>query len=77
MKHKTNRDTGTEHIIAGEGDLGGAWTHCGQTVYGGAEIKSPEIAEFVADNLCGTCRKAMPDDEEMTLYEMADEAAHV
>ena len=76
MKHKANRGTGTEHIIAGEHDLGGAWTYCGQAVYGTAEVKSPEVAAMVSDNLCGTCRKAMPGDEEMTLYELADEAAH-
>ena len=77
MKHKTNRDTGTDHIVAGESEIGGAWSYCGESFYGGAEIKSPEVAAMVADNLCGNCRRNMPDDEELSLYELADEADQV
>lgn len=65
MRHHKS-DTGTEHIIATE-----TRTECGMTVYGSATVDTPATAARVADNLCERCREAM--DDEMTLYEMADE----
>ena len=71
--HKSN--SGTEHIIqTTDGPAGSTLTYCGRTVYGSAEIEDAETASRVADNLCETCRKAMAD-EEMALYELADEVS--
>jgi len=65
MRHKEST-AGTEHIKVTE-----TRTVCGETVYGGAEIDTPETAARVADNLCERCRQNM--DGEIKLLEMADE----
>lgn len=71
MRHIKTRSGSKEHIAHPDVDH---WTYCGETVYGAAEVKTPQTAARVVDDLCARCRDAMDADARRMLFEMADEA---
>lgn len=74
LKH-SRADSGTEHVVSSDHGGGRAdITGCGMTVYGAPRVRSPAVAARVVENLCGNCKRALSDEDLMTLYELADES---